>query len=53
MGAIFWLRTIGVAMRAASMGALEWLLAPYHAYLNLYSAAPVPNWWRWRHCPGG
>lgn len=35
-GALYWLRTLGLNKAAVSVGALVWLLAPYHAYLNLY-----------------
>lgn len=35
-GALLWLRWLGLGKAAALIGALTWLLLPYHAYLNLY-----------------
>ena len=36
LGAMLWLRLLGLKRSAALIGALTWLLLPYHAYLNLY-----------------
>lgn len=36
VGALLWLRWMGLGRPAALIGALAWLLLPYHAYLNLY-----------------
>lgn len=35
-GTVLWLRWLGLGKPAALIGALTWLLLPYHAYLNLY-----------------
>ncbi|KRB86043.1 hypothetical protein ASE00_04670 [Sphingomonas sp. Root710] len=35
-GTLLWLRWLGLGRPAALIGALTWLLLPYHAYLNLY-----------------
>ncbi|MET0373686.1 MAG: 6-pyruvoyl-tetrahydropterin synthase-related protein [Rhizorhabdus sp.] len=36
IGVSLWLRLVGLGKPAALVGALAWLLLPYHAYLNLY-----------------
>lgn len=35
-GTLLWLRWLGLGRPAALIGAVAWLLLPYHAYLNLY-----------------
>ena len=36
VGLFAWLRLVGLGVAAALVGALAWLLLPYHAYLDLY-----------------